>query len=79
MIIYIYTYIFIYFIVIWVGNLHYNLVCLIYLTIANSGSKLNRAYKKLSAVEAWENSKRAAVEAELKNIEVKIMQLINSL
>ncbi|KAI5655522.1 hypothetical protein M9H77_32709 [Catharanthus roseus] len=29
----------------------------------------NKAYKKLSAVGAWENTKRASVEAELKQIE----------
>ncbi|KAK2989075.1 hypothetical protein RJ640_018864 [Escallonia rubra] len=32
----------------------------------------NRAYKKLSAVGAWENAKRAAVEAQLKQIEEEI-------
>lgn len=30
-----------------------------------------RAYKKLSTVEAWENTRKAAVDAELKQIEVK--------
>lgn len=30
-----------------------------------------RAYKKLSAIDAWENTKRAAVDAELKQIEVR--------
>lgn len=29
-----------------------------------------RAYKKLSALEAWENTRKAAVDAELKQIEV---------
>lgn len=31
---------------------------------------LNRAQKKLSAVAAWENSKKASLEAKLKKIEV---------
>lgn len=34
---------------------------------------LNRAQKKLSATEAWENSQKASVEAELKKIEVGIL------
>lgn len=33
---------------------------------------LNRAHKKLSAIEAWENSQKASIEAELKKIEVKL-------
>ena len=33
---------------------------------------LSRAHKKLSSVSAWENSKKAAVEADLKKIEVRI-------
>lgn len=34
---------------------------------------LNRAVKKMSAVTAWENSKKASIEAELKKIEVRIV------
>lgn len=37
---------------------------------SNSPKMWWRAYKKFSAVEAWEISKKAAVEAELKKIEV---------
>lgn len=37
---------------------------------------LCRAQKKLSAVTAWENSKKASVEAELKKIEVTYNSLI---
>lgn len=33
---------------------------------------LNRAQKKLAAIGAWENSKTAQLEAELKKIEVTI-------
>ena len=33
-------------------------------------SSFCRAHKKLSSVVAWENSKKASVEAELKKIEV---------
>jgi len=39
---------------------------------------LNRAHKKLSAISAWENSKKASVEAELKKIEVRINFIANS-
>ena len=35
--------------------------------------KLNRAEKKMSALDAWENSKKASVEAKLKEIEVPYM------
>lgn len=34
---------------------------------------LSRAYKKLSAVASWENSKRASVEAQLRKIEVNTL------
>ncbi|KAF6148690.1 hypothetical protein GIB67_003781 [Kingdonia uniflora] len=33
---------------------------------------LNRAYRKTSAIGAWENSKKASVEAQLKKIEEKL-------
>jgi len=39
---------------------------------------LSRAHKKLSAISAWENSKKASVEAELKKIEVRIDFIANS-
>ena len=35
----------------------------------------NRAIKKMSAITSWENSKKAAVEAELKKIEVSDVSL----
>ncbi|KAM7525750.1 hypothetical protein LguiA_015652 [Lonicera macranthoides] len=35
-------------------------------------AKPNRAYRKLAAIGAWENSKRASVEARLKQIEEEI-------
>lgn len=34
---------------------------------------LNRAQKKLSSVAAWENSKKASVEAKLRKIEVILL------
>lgn len=37
---------------------------------------MSRAHKKLSAIGSWENSKKAAVEAELKQIEVMRKQNI---
>lgn len=37
---------------------------------------LSRAHKKLSAIGSWENSKKAAVEAELKQMEVMRKQNI---
>lgn len=40
---------------------------------------LCRAHKKLSSVSAWENSKKAAVEADLKKIEVRINFISNSI
>lgn len=36
-------------------------------------SLFNRAQKKLSSVSAWENSKKANLEAKLKKIEVAIL------
>jgi len=39
---------------------------------------LSRAHKKLSAISAWENSKKASVEAELKKIEVRVNFIANS-
>lgn len=33
-------------------------------------NELRRAHKKIAAIEAWENSKKASLEAELKKIEV---------
>lgn len=30
----------------------------------------NRAIKKMSSITSWENSKKAAIEAELKQVEV---------
>lgn len=36
----------------------------------------NRAYKKLSSIEAWENSKKASVEAELKRLEVTYLLFV---
>lgn len=32
---------------------------------------MNKSHKKLSAISAWENSKKAAAEAELRKIEVR--------
>lgn len=37
----------------------------------------NRAQKHLSSVDAWENSKKAALEAELKKIEVILNSILN--
>lgn len=33
-------------------------------------NELSRAHKNIASVEAWENSKKASVEAELKKMEV---------
>ncbi|PPD77393.1 hypothetical protein GOBAR_DD25673 [Gossypium barbadense] len=36
------------------------------------GTKSKRAYKKISAIGSWENTKKSAVEAQLKSIEEKL-------
>jgi len=38
---------------------------------------MSRAYKNISSISAWENSKKAATEAELRKIEVRACFIIN--
>jgi len=38
---------------------------------------MSRAHKNISAISAWENSKKAAAEAELRKIEVRVCFIIS--
>lgn len=45
----------------------------IWLNFSNYAETVNRAQKKFSAVAAWENSKKASVEAQLRKMEVILL------